>query len=260
MVGESTHMSNSEGKVALITGGARGIGLCTAKAMRAQGWRIALADRDEEALTAAAQEVGGDTYTLVLDVSDIPAVREGVAKTARETGRLDCLVNNAGVFRNERFMDIDEAGYDRIMDVNLKGAFFVMQAAARAMKEAGNGGVIVNVSSASGRSGRPTQTIYGLSKAGLIHLTKSAAMALAPDVRVVAVCPAAIETDMWTETLRQRREVGGEADVQALFARIPLGRSCAPEELAEIIAFLASEKASFLTGCALDVSGGMEMT
>jgi len=146
------------------------------------------------------------------------------------------------------------------MDINLRGAFFVMQEAARHMKAFGNGGVVVNISSASGRSGRPTQTIYGLSKAGLIHLTKSAAIALAPDVRVTAVCPAAIETDMWSETLRQRREVGGEADVQALFARIPLNRSASAEELAGVIAFLCSDAAAYMTGCALDVSGGMEMT
>jgi D-sorbitol dehydrogenase (acceptor) len=222
-------------KVVLITGGARGIGLATAKRMRADGWRIALADRDADVLGDAAREVGGDTFALPLDVGDVPGVRDGVARVVAHFGRLDGLVNNAGVFRNERFFDIDEAGYDRIMDVNLKGAFFVMQAAARAMKETGpradepgSCGVVVNVASASGRSGRPTQTIYGLSKAGLIHLTKSAAMALAPDVRVLAVCPAAIETDMWTETLAQRRAVGGEADVQALFARIPLNRSCSP--------------------------------
>lgn len=253
--------ADSTGKVALITGGARGIGLATACAMRADGWRVVLADRDEVALSAAATEMGGGdaVITLPLDVADVSAVRAGIADLSSRAGRLDCLVNNAGLFKNERFFDIDEADYDRIMDVNLKGAFFVMQAAAKTMKEAGNGGVIVNVASASGRSGRPTQTIYGLSKAGLIHLTKSAALALAPDVRVVAVCPAAVETDMWHETLAQRRAVGGEADVQALFARIPLGRSCTSDELAGIIAFLASPKAAYLTGCALDVSGGMEM-
>ena len=251
---------DANGKVALITGGARGIGLATAKTMRAQGWRIALTDVDTDALKTAVGEVGEGTFPLTLDVGDVAAIRAGVATVAEHfDGRLDGLINNAGVFKNERFFDIDEAGYDRIMDINLKGAFFVMQAAAKAMKDAGNGGVIVNVASASGRSGRPTQTIYGLSKAGLIHLTKSAALALGPDVRVVAVCPAAIETDMWQETLTQRRAVGGEADVQALFARIPLGRSCSAEELAGVIAFLASDAAGYLTGCALDVSGGMEM-
>lgn len=246
-------------KVVIITGGARGIGLATAKTMRAQGWQIALADRDAAALEAAAGEIGEGTFPLPLDVSDVAAVRAGVAEVAGRFGRLDGLINNAGLFRNEPFFDVTEEGYDRLMDVNLKGAFFILQAAAKAMKEAGNGGVIVNVSSAAGRSGRPTQTIYGLSKAGLLHLTKSAALALAPDVRVVAVCPAAIETDMWTETLAQRRAVGGEEDVKALFARIPLGRSGSVEELAGIIAFLASDQAAFLTGCALDVSGGMEM-
>ena len=252
--------SSNAGKVALITGGAKGIGLAAARALRAQGWRIALADRDEATLNAAVAEVGPGTFPVVLDVSDIGAVRRTIPQVAAHfSNRLDCLVNNAGVFKNERFFDVDEAGYDRLMDVNLKGAFFVMQACAKAMKEAGNGGVIVNVASAAGRSGRPTQAIYGLTKAGLIHLTKSAALALAPDVRVVAVCPAAIETDMWNETLAQRRAVGGEEDVKALFARIPLARSSTPEELAEIVAFLASDKAAFLTGCALDVSGGMEM-
>lgn len=245
-------------KVVLITGGARGIGLATAHAMAADGWQIVLADRDEAALADAS--AGTDYATLPLDVSNVSQVREAVAGLAARFGRLDGLINNAGVFKNELLLDVEEAGYDRLMDVNLKGAFFVMQACAKAMKAAGNGGVVVNVASASGRSGRPTQTIYGLTKAGLIHLTKSAAMALAPDVRVVAVCPAAIETDMWTETLAQRRAVGGDADVAALFARIPLGRSGTAEELAGVIAFLASEKASYLTGCALDVSGGMEMT
>jgi meso-butanediol dehydrogenase/(S,S)-butanediol dehydrogenase/diacetyl reductase len=251
--------TDNTGKVALITGGARGIGLATAHMLKAEGWRIALADRDTATLEAAAKEVGEDTIPVTLDVSDVSTVRTTIAALAAEAGRLDCLVNNAGVFKNERFFDIDEAGYDWLVDINLKGAFFVMQAAAKAMKEAGNGGVIVNIASASGRSGRPTQTIYGLTKAGLIHLTKSAAMALAPDVRVVAVCPAAVETDMWADTLAQRRAVGGEADVQALFARIPLGRSCTVEELAGAIAFLASDRAAFMTGCAIDFSGGMEM-
>lgn len=257
---EAADGAGGGGKVALITGGAKGIGLATAKAMRAQGWQIALADRDKVTLKAAVAEVGANTLPVVLDVSDVAAVRETIPKIAAQFGgRLDCLVNNAGVFKNEKFFDVDEAGYDRLMNVNLKGAFFVLQACAQVMKAAGNGGVVVNIASASGRSGRPTQTIYGLTKAGLIHLTKSAALALAPDVRVVCVCPAAIETDMWTETLAQRRAVGGEEDVRALFARIPLARSGTTEELAGIIAFLASDQAAFLTGCALDVSGGMEM-
>jgi NAD(P)-dependent dehydrogenase (short-subunit alcohol dehydrogenase family) len=218
-----------------------------------------LADRDETTLNEAVGQIGGDTLPLVLDVSDVQAVQRTIPELVKQTGRLDGLINNAGLFKNERLLDVDEAGFDRLMSVNVKGAFFVLQACARAMLECGNGGVIVNLASAAGRSGRPTQPIYGMTKACMIHLTKSAAMALAPSVRVVCVCPAAIETDMWQETLKQRREVGGEADVAALFARIPLARSGSVEELADVIAFLCSPGASFVTGACLDVSGGLEM-
>jgi NAD(P)-dependent dehydrogenase (short-subunit alcohol dehydrogenase family) len=248
-----------ERKVALVTGGARGIGLATARALAADGWRVALADRDAAALPAAAAEVGADTLTVPLDVADVPAVRAALAQLVRDAGRLDCLVNNAGIFKNEPLLEVEEETYDRLMSVNLRGAFFVLQAAARAMREAGNGGVIVNVSSSAGRSGRPTQAVYGMTKAALIHLTKSAAMALAPDIRVLAVCPTAVETEMWSQVLAERRAVGGDADISALFARIPLGRACTADEIAGVIAFLASGKAAYMTGSAIDVSGGMEM-
>jgi NAD(P)-dependent dehydrogenase (short-subunit alcohol dehydrogenase family) len=242
-------------KVAIITGGARGIGLATGRAMAADGWRVILADRDEAALHPLAAEFD----TLALDIGDVSAVREKIGVFSAKYGRLDCLVNNAGVFRNEPLLDVEEAEYDRLMDINLKGAFFCLQAAAKAMRAVGNGGVIVNVASAAGRSGRPTQTVYGLSKAGLIHLTKSAAIALAPDIRVVCVCPAAIDTEMMAANLAQRRAVGGEADAQGFLARIPLARMGTADEVASLIAYLASDKAAYLTGGAVDISGGLDM-
>ena len=244
-------------KVAFVTGGARGIGWAAAAALRAEGWRVVLADRDVAALERAAAEL--DAEPVPVDVTDIGAVRATLAGVARKMGRLDCLVNNAGVFKNEPLLEVEEDGYDRLMAVNLKGAFFVLQAAAREMRALGNGGVIVNVASAAGRSARPTQAVYGMTKAALIHLTKSAAVALAPDIRVLAVCPAAVETEMWEQVLKERRAVGGDADVQALFARIPLGRACTAAEVAGVIAFLASDRAAYMTGSALDISGGMEM-
>lgn len=248
------------GKVALITGGARGIGLATAKVLHAQGWRIALTDIDAGALEPAAAEIGPDTLTYVLDVADIPEVFACVTHIAAEAGRLDLLVNNAGLFRNENFLDTSEETYDKLMTVNVKGAFFMLQACAKAMIAAGNGGVIVNMSSASGRSGRATQAVYGLTKSAMIHLTKSAALALGSHgIRVAAICPAAIETDMWADTVAQRRAVGGEAALQAFLDRFPLHRSGQPEEVAELIAFFASEKAAFMTGTTLDISGGLEM-
>lgn len=247
------------GKVALITGGARGIGLATAKALHADGWRIALADLDADALPAATAEVGPDTLPLVLDISDVGAVRHAVGEVVRRAGRLDGLVNNAGIFRNEPLLQTDEATYDRLMDVNLKGSFFVLQAAAQAMLHAGTGGVIVNMASAAGRSGRPTQAVYGMTKAALIHLTQSAALAFAPHIRVASVCPAAIETDMWADVVAQRRATGGDADIAAFMAGIPLGRSGTPEEVAAIVAFFFSDRAAFMTGNTFDVSGGREM-
>jgi NAD(P)-dependent dehydrogenase (short-subunit alcohol dehydrogenase family) len=207
----------------------------------------------------AAAEIGPGTLTTVVDVADVDAARGAVAEMAGRAGRLDCLVNNAGVFRNEPLLDTDEATYDRLMDVNLKGAFFMLQASARAMLHAGNGGVIINIASGAGRSGRPTQAVYGMTKAALIHLTKSAALAFAPHIRTAAVCPVAVETEMWTENLAQRRAVGGDADVAAFMSTIPLGRSCTPEEVANVVAFFVSERAAFMTGATLDVSGGREM-
>jgi glucose 1-dehydrogenase len=247
------------GKVALITGGARGIGFSTAKALLEQGWQVVIADRDESALLAATQELGGRAMPAPLDVSDVSAIRKTIAEVAQRMGRLDGLVNNAGVFKNQMLLDASEEDFDRLMTVNVKGAFFMLQACAKAMLDAGNGGVIVNVASAAGRSGRPTQTIYGMTKAAMIHMTKSAAMAFAPQVRVVCVCPAAVDTDMMVENLSQRRAVGGEADAMGFLARIPLGRMSTPEEVSDLIAYLMSEKASYMTGGSIDISGGLDM-
>ncbi|GAB4459617.1 MAG: SDR family oxidoreductase [Armatimonadaceae bacterium] len=227
--------------------------------MLAAGWQVVIADRDEDALMVAVQELGGKAMPAPVDIADIAGVRKMVGEVVHRTGRFDGLVNNAGVFRNEPLLDTDEATYDRIMDINVKGAFFMLQAAAKAMLEAGNGGVIVNVASAAGRSGRPTQTVYGMSKASLIHLTKSAAIAFAPHVRVCCVCPAAVDTDMMVENLAQRRAVGGEADAMGFLARIPMGRMSTPQEVADLIAYLMSEKASYITGGSIDISGGLDM-
>ena len=248
------------GKVAMVTGAARGIGLSTARCLVRDGWRVVLSDRDTTMLhESAATFPEGSVVPLVLDVADIGAVQTQIAAIAEQMGRFDGLINNAGIFRNERFFDTTEETYDRLMQVNLKGAFFAMQSAAKFMKAFGNGGVIVNIASAAGRSGRPTQVIYGLTKAGLIHLTKSAALALGPDIRTIAICPAAIESDMWQQTLTERRAVGGDADVEAFMARIPLRRAGTVEEVAEMIAFLMSDRAAFTTGTTIDISGGLEM-
>jgi meso-butanediol dehydrogenase / (S,S)-butanediol dehydrogenase / diacetyl reductase len=248
----------SKAKVALITGAARGIGLAAAHALTADGWRVGLADRDAAALETAVAEVGGGAFPVLFDVGNIVGCRAAVADVVQTVGRLDCLVNNAGVFKNELILDTEEETFDRIMTVNVKGAYFLTQAAAKAMLETG-GGIVINIASAAGRSGRPTQAVYGMSKAALIHFTKSAAIAFAPHIRTVCICPAAIDTDMMKENLAQRRAVGGEADAMAFLAKIPLGRMGTAQEVADLVAFLASDKAAYINGGSIDISGGLDM-
>jgi NAD(P)-dependent dehydrogenase (short-subunit alcohol dehydrogenase family) len=247
-------------KVAVVTGGAGGIGICTGQALVADGWRVVLVDVDAAGLEKAVEAVGGGTVSRVLDIRDVNAIRSVFPEIAESMGRLDALVNNAGVFRLESIWDVEESTYDWLMDINIKGAFFCLQAAAKEMARLGNGGVVVNVASAAGRSGRPTQVIYGMSKAGMVHLTKSAAIALAPDkIRVCCVCPAAVDTGMMAKNFAERRDVGGDADVQAFMAKLLVPRLSRPDEVADLVAYLCSEKASYITGGSIDISGGLDM-
>jgi NAD(P)-dependent dehydrogenase (short-subunit alcohol dehydrogenase family) len=247
-------------KVVVVTGGAGGIGIAIGKAMHRDGWHVVLTDINPAGLESAASQVGEGTEVFVLDVANVSEVRACFAKIAEDFGRLDCLVNNAGVFRNEPLLDVEENTYDWLMDINLKGAFFCLQAAAKEMQRFDvSHGVIINIASAAGRGGRPTQTIYGLTKAGLIHLTKSAAQALAPKIRTVCICPAAVDTEMMTRNFAERKAVGGDSDVEAFKAKLLLQRLCTPEEVAELTAFVASDKAAYMTGGSIDISGGLEM-
>lgn len=251
---------SAHGKVAVVTGGAGGIGIATGRALVADGWKVALVDVDADRLADAAAQVGEGTATYVLDIRDVDAIRAVFPRIAADLGRLDCLVNNAGVFRLESIWDVEESTYDWLMDINLKGAFFCLQAAAREMRRLGHGGVVVNVASAAGRSGRPTQVIYGLSKAGMVHLTKSAAIALAPDaIRTVCICPAAVDTGMMAKNFAERRDVGGDKDVQAFMEKLLVRRLSQPEEVADLIAYVASDKAAYMTGGSIDISGGLDM-
>ena len=250
----------SEQKVAVVTGGAGGIGIATGQLLRRDGWKVVLVDVNAEALEAAAGQVGEGTQTAVLDIRDVAQIRDVFAGLAARLGRLDCLVNNAGVFRLEPIWDVTEETYDWLMDINLQGTFFCLQAAAAQMKTFGSGGVIVNVASAAGRSGRPTQTIYGLSKAGIIHLTKSAALSLGEEgIRVCCVCPAAVDTGMMAKNFSERRQTGGDQDVQAFMAKLLVKRLSRPDEVAELIAYLASDRAAYITGGSIDISGGLDM-
>jgi meso-butanediol dehydrogenase/(S,S)-butanediol dehydrogenase/diacetyl reductase len=241
-------MRGLAGKRVVITGGARGIGMSTAARFLEEGVRVAVLDRDEEALLSVKRELPGLSCCICCDVSKMDAVAGAFAELDDALGGLDVLVNNAGISIRHRFMDITPQEWRRVMGVNLEGAFLVAQAAAQRML-AGDGGVILNMGSTNGLMGYPLYADYNASKAGIIELTRSMALELAPKVRVNAVCPGFILTPM------QEAEYTLE-EQQAYARRIPLGRLGKPEEVAALFAFLASEDAAFITGQYFVIDGG----
>ena len=245
------------GRVVIVTGGAGGIGQALGATMATNGDTVVLADINMERLQEVATATGCDFVHM--DMGNVASVRTAIATVAEKYGRIDVLINNAGIFRLEPMLDVTEETYDLLMDINLKGAFFALQAAGAEMLKNETGGVVVNVASAAGRSGRPTQTIYGLSKAGMVHMTKSAAIALAPKVRVCCVCPAAVDTDMMAANFAARRAVSGDAEAEAFKAKLLLGRMSTAQEVADLVIYLASDKAAYITGGSVDISGGLDM-
>jgi 3-oxoacyl-[acyl-carrier protein] reductase len=239
------------GRVAFVTGAARGIGLAIATALSQRGAGVALADVDLPALETATRSLGDRTLAVEVDVSRQADVRRAVGQTVEHFGGLDILVNNAGICPLRDFSEVTEEEWDRVMAINLKGAFFCCQAALPHVRRSGERGRVVNISSVAGQSGGVLAPIhYSASKAGLIVLTKALAHILASDrVTVNCVAPGTTATDLtaaWAEELQERVK-----------AAIPLGRFGQPEEIAEAVCFLVSDKAAFITGATLDVNGGL---
>ncbi len=248
-------MTDKDIKVALVTGAARGIGLATAKRFLADGWRVALLDIDTETLRATMKTLAKPDVTLALecDVSDAKAVSAAFTKTGETFGRLDALVNNAGIAIFKPLLETTHDDWNRVLAVNLSGPFICTQAAAPLMREHG-GGAIVNITSISGLRASTLRTAYGTSKAGLAHLTKQFAVELATlGIRVNAVAPGPVDTAM-------AKAVHTPAIRADYHDTIPLNRYGFEEELAEAIFFLCSERASYITGQVLAVDGGFEAT
>jgi 3-oxoacyl-[acyl-carrier protein] reductase len=243
-------------KRALVTGASRGIGRAIAKALAAEGARVAVAygsapDKAEETVSQIAAN-GGAAFPLRLEVGDEASVTAGCAQALERLGDLDILVNNAGVILEKPLLETTAAEFDWLMGVNLRGVFLVGREGLRAMTAQGTGGRVINVASDLGYFGRENFSAYCASKAGVLSLTRSWAKEFAPDILVNAIAPGPIDTDM----------LGPEAmspEWREKEAQIPLGRIGQPEEVAGAAVFLAGPDASFMTGQALDPNGGSVM-
>ena len=245
-----------EGKTALVTGGASGIGAATARRLAAEGARVAIGDVNEQGALALAGELDG--FGCALDVADAASVGAGVAAAVEALGEIDVLVNNAGTDRFAFFVNTDEALWDFVLGVNLRGVIAVTHAVLPSMQQRRTGS-IVNVASEAGRVGSQGSAIYSAAKAGVIGFTKAIARESARyRVRSNAVAPGPIETPLLNAAPQMLGEIG-ERLKQGMINATALGRAGEPDEVAAAITFLASDDASYVTGQTLNVSGGLSM-
>jgi 3-oxoacyl-[acyl-carrier protein] reductase len=240
-------MRGLKDKRVLITGGASGIGAATAARFLEEGSQVVVLDRDGLARERILQQLPALSGTVDADVSNLPQVQAAFAEAVRLMKGVDVLINNAGISIRHNFLDITPEEWDKVIAVNLTGVFFVAQTAARHMWERGSG-VILQTASTNGVMGYPFYADYNATKAGVIELTRSMALELAPRVRVCAVAPGYVLTPM------QRAEYT-DAMLEEVNRKIPLRRHARPEEVAALFAFLASDDAAFMTGHVYTIDG-----
>jgi NAD(P)-dependent dehydrogenase (short-subunit alcohol dehydrogenase family) len=238
------------GKVVLITGGSTGIGAACAQRFAREGAKVVIADVNEAAGQALAQEL--QASFIRCDVSDKTQIDAAVAHTLTLHQRIDVLVNNAGIFRASPFLDVSEEDFDAVMRVNIRGAFFMAQAAAKAMVQSNTKGSIINMSSVNGVLAIPSIASYNVSKGGINQLTRAAALALADHgIRVNAVAPGTIATELAAKAV-----LTDEAAKARILSRTPMRRLGEPSEIADVVAWLASDASSYITGEIVTVDGG----
>jgi NAD(P)-dependent dehydrogenase (short-subunit alcohol dehydrogenase family) len=286
------------GKVAIVTGAGQGIGKGIALRLAREGADVIVAEYNLETAKGTAHEIEATarrSLAYPIDISDVGAVRQMVDDVVAEFGRIDILVNNAGVVQTKPMMELTESDWDHVIDVNQRGLFFCLQAVAAqlirqlpedlkavqdpadvisiregeadrtalGLEDVGSFGKIVNLSSISGRRGRPLSTHYAASKAAIISITQSAALALAPyRINVNAVCPGIVPTPMWDQIDADRGRLFGANPGEAMAAftkTIPLKRAATAEDVAGAVVFFCSPDSDYITGQALNVDGGYEM-
>lgn len=257
-------MKRLVGKVALVTGGARGIGRAICEAYLREGACVAIADRLANEAEETAAALGPDAMAVTMDVCDLAQIASGVAAVEAKWGCIDILVNNAGIFNMAPIEEITLEDYRRQYDVNVGGMIFAIQAVIKGMKARGKGGVIVNFASQAGRRGEANVTIYCSTKAAVISITQSMALELARDnIRVNAIAPGVVDTPMWDTVdakfaKYENRPIGEKKRLVGL--AVPLGRMGTPEDIAGPCVFLASDEARYITAQTYNVDGGNWMS
>lgn len=256
-------MSRLAGKVALVTGGARGIGRAICEAYAAAGARVAVADLLEDDAKATAGALSTQGMAVTMNVADLGSIAQGVAAVEDAWGGIDILVNNAGIFNMASIDKVTVEDYRRQYDVNVGGTIFAIQAVVPSMKKRG-GGSIINFSSQAGRRGEPNIVVYCSTKAAVISVTQSLALELAGDnIRVNAIAPGVIDTPMWDTVDAQFAEYENKPKGQKkreVGEAVPLGRMGDPRDVADPCVFLASDEARYITAQTLNVDGGNWMS
>lgn len=253
-----------DGKTALITGSARGIGLAFAQAYVAEGANVVIADINEAAAQAAAAQIGDKALAVAMNVTDQASINAGIAKAADHFGQIDILINNAAIFTAAPIVEITETDYVRVFDINVKGTLFTMQAVARHMIERGIKGKIINMASQAGRRGEALVAVYCASKAAVISLTQSAGLNLIQHgINVNAIAPGVVDGEHWDGVDAFFAKYEGKAPGQKkkeVGEAVPFGRMGTAEDLTGMAIFLASSEADYIVAQTYNVDGGNWMS
>jgi len=257
-------MTRLQGKCALITGAARGIGLAFAQAYVREGARVVIADINEGAAKIAADSIGSAASAVRMDVSDQASIAEGVEAAIQAMGQIDILINNAAIFTAAPIVDIDPGDFQKTFNINVAGALFTMQAVARHMIARGGGGKIINMASQAGRRGEPLVAVYCATKAAVISLTQSAGLDLIKHgINVNAIAPGVVDGEHWEGVDALFAKLEGKAPGQKkkeVGDAVPFGRMGRADDLTGMAVFLASDEADYIVAQTYNVDGGQWMS